>query len=228
MDNLSYLIMGFIIPSALADSIDPCIFSLFTSMLISASLTNVGRVFKVGVVFITSVYVGYVAFGFLLRYLAVFIPRYVLGLATLAYGLVTLTYTLLTARLSHEELVCREDRIECRLINALKLTRKSIANLAIVSLLGFIAAFTLLPCSAGLYILFNVITAKYDILTWLALTAIYVAIFITPLILILTAFTGITKVKNIQEKLLKHQTIVKIAGSTLMIAVSAYILATPY
>ncbi len=228
MNDLIYLLIGFIIPSALVDSIDPCVFALFASMLISASLTNVSRVVKVGMVFILSAYLGYVAFGFILRHLVISMPRYLIGLIMLAYGVVMLVYALFTTRLDREEYVCREDMLKCRLINALKLAKKPVTNLTIVSLLGFAAAFTLFPCTAGLYILFNVIAIQYDMLTWLALTATYVAIFVTPLVLILTAFVGVTKVKEIQEKLLKHQNIVRVFGSVIMITASTYILVTSF
>lgn len=211
---------------ALIDSVDPCIFALFVTILISASLISVKHVVRIGLTFISSTFLGYLAFGALLRFLAGGLPRWLLGLATLSYGLIMLVNSLKSKEVSNQLFVCREDNIPCRIINALKLYKISRPEILPTAMLGIIASFTLLPCSAGLYILFNIIVTEYGFLTWLLLSVLYVAVFETPLILILLFFVGFSRVKKVSEVLMSKQRLVKIIGSLTMIAVSIYILAS--
>lgn len=211
---------------ALIDSVDPCIFALFVSILISASLMNIRHVVKIGSTFIISTFLGYLAFGALLRFLAGGLPRWLLGLATLSYGLVMLVNTLKSKEADTQLFVCREDNLPCRIINALKLDKVSRAEVLPTATLGVVASFTLLPCSAGLYILFNIVMIEYGFLTWLLLSLLYVAVFETPLILILLFFIGFSRTKRVNEALMSKQRAIKVVGSLTMIAVSIYILAT--
>ncbi|MEM0347634.1 MAG: transmembrane electron transporter [Zestosphaera sp.] len=211
---------------ALIDSVDPCIFALFVSILISASLMNIRHVVKIGSTFIISTFLGYLAFGALLRFLAGGLPRWLLGLATLSYGLVMLVNTLKSKETDTQLFVCREDNLPCRIINTLKLDKVSRAEVLPTATLGVIASFTLLPCSAGLYILFNIVMIEYGFLTWLLLSLLYVAVFETPLILILLFFVGFSRTKRVNEALMSKQKAIKVIGSLTMITVSIYILAT--
>ncbi|MEO3993096.1 MAG: hypothetical protein QN229_02130 [Desulfurococcaceae archaeon TW002] len=210
---------------ALIDSVDPCIFALFVTILISASLINVKHVARIGFIFVSSTFLGYLAFGALLRFLAGGLPKWLLGLATLSYGLIMLANSIKSKEISNQLFVCREDNIPCRIVNTLKLYKISRAEVLSTAILGVIVSFTLLPCSAGLYILFNIIMVEYGFLTWLLLSILYVAVFETPLILILLFFVGFSRVKKVSEVLMSKQRVVKIMGSLTMIAVSIYILA---
>lgn len=211
---------------ALIDSVDPCIFTLFVTILISASLMSVRHVVKIGSVFIASTFLGYLAFGALLRFLAGGLPRWLLGLAALSYGLIMLANSLKSREASTQLFVCREDNLPCRIVNTLKLDKILKAEVLPTAVLGVIASFTLLPCSAGLYILFNIIMTEYGFLTWLLLSLLYVIIFEIPLMLILLFFIGFSRIRRVNEVLMSRQKIIKIIGSLTMVTVSIYILAT--
>jgi len=209
---------------ALIDSVDPCVFALFVAILISASLISVRHLIKVGSAFISSIFLGYLAFGALLRFLAGGLPRWLLSIATLSYGLVMLVNSLRSGEVVTQLFVCREDELPCRIINTLKLNKISGIDVLSTVIIGFIASFTLLPCSAGLYIIYNIIMLEYGFLTWLLTSVLYVIIFETPLILILLFFAGFSKIKKVNETLMSKQKIIKIIGSLIMIAMSVYIL----
>lgn len=211
---------------ALIDSVDPCIFTLFVTILISASLMSVRHVVKIGSVFIASTFLGYLAFGALLRFLAGGLPRWLLGLAALSYGLIMLANSLKSREASTQLFVCREDNLPCRIVNTLKLDKILKAEVLPTAVLGVIASFTLLPCSAGLYILFNIIMTEYGFLTWLLLSLLYVIIFEIPLMLILLFFIGFSRIRRVNEVLMSRQKIIKMIGSLTMVTVSIYILAT--
>ncbi len=223
MLDLSSLIF-MIVYWALIDSVDPCVFALFVAILISASLISVRHLIKVGSAFILSTFLGYLAFGALLRFLAGGLPKWLLSLATLSYGLVTLVNNLRSGEVATQLFVCREDELPCRIINTLKLNKMSGTDVLSTVMIGFIASFTLLPCSAGLYIIYNVIMSEYGFLTWLLVSVLYVTIFETPLILILLFFAGFSRIKKVNEALMSKQKIIKIIGSLTMISVSAYML----
>lgn len=220
--------LSLLVSWALADSVDPCIFALFISILTSASLIGVRSVVKVGVSFIIATFAGYMIFGFLLRILAGGLPRWLMGFATLAYGLTSLFSVLRGRESKRNQLVCREDELPCRIANTLGLNRFSRTEVLPTAALGLIASFTLLPCSAGLYILYNVIMSQYGLLIWLPLTVIYVTIFETPLILLLLVFIGVSRLKTVNEFLLNKEKLIRVLGAVMMITVSLYIFLTPW
>ncbi len=219
-------LMSLLVSWALADSVDPCIFALFVSILTSASLINIGSVVRVGVSFIASTFVGYMLFGFVIRILAGGLPRWVMSLVMLVYGVTSLLSAIRGDVGKQATFVCREDELPCRVVNALRLVEMSRAEVIPTIIIGVIASFTLLPCSAGLYILYNTIMSQYGFLVWLPLTTLYVIIFELPLILILLVFIGVSKVRRVSNVLSSSQRLVKILGATIMISASLYLLLT--
>lgn len=217
---------GTVVSLALIDSFDPCIFAIYSTLLISASMTSIKRALSVGLAFIASAYIGYFLFGILLRYATLSLPRYILAIVTITYGIVMLLHTVMTGRVTGSENVCREDEVVCRIGRMLRLGAFIDRGAVIVFLIGFVAAFTLFPCTAGMYIVFNLLTVGLNFIEWISLTLLYVAVFILPLILILFSFVGITRFKAVHTLLIKHQKYVKLLGSVLLIVVSLYILLT--
>lgn len=205
---------------ALIDSIDPCVFTLFISILTSSILVDVKHALKVGCSFILSLYFGYVLFGLLIRYASLTLPRVVLGLIVIFYALVVLWLAIHggKAKTSLEPL-CREGDVPCIIASRLK-TAIAALNTLTAGLLGFIAAFTLLPCSAGLYFVYNITIAKFGYTLWIPLTLIYVAVFVSPLVLIMVMFMGLSKVGNIYLRIVNHERVLKIAASVIMLVVA--------
>jgi cytochrome c-type biogenesis protein len=223
-------IVSFIVFAALADSIDPCIFALYTSLLLSASIGGLKRVSRVATAFISSVYIGYLIFGAILKLLFNLTnpPRWVLSAILLCYGVAMLIYTLLASDEGFDIAVCREDRAVCRLAKKLRLDAIDPNRYGVVGivLLGFIASFTLMPCSAGLYVTFNIITKDVGFAAWLPLACLYTAFFVLPLIIIAVAVIGLTKISPLYKYALSKQRFIKIAASIIMMAIALYILFT--
>ncbi len=211
---------------ALIDSFDPCVFAIYSALLISASMISIRKTVTMGSVFIVSVYIGYLLFGMLLRYVALSLPRYVLAIATALYGTIIFLHTIAKRGRAGDGNVCREDEIVCKIGRILRLDKFMNRGTVFTFLIGFIAAFTLFPCTAGMYIIFNVLTIELSVIEWLPIVLFYIAIFISPLILILLSFIGIIRFKSIHNILLSNQDRIKLIGSILLIAISMYVLVT--
>ena len=208
---------------ALIDSVDPCIFALLASILASSILVDAKLALKVGFSFIAGVYAGYVVFGVLIRYATLRLPLELLATIVITYGLCMLVATFVSAKRS--DLVCKEDDVACAIASKLKLAK--IARGPLTSgLLGVISAFTLLPCSAGLFVLYNITTRSYSYLLWIPLTLLYVGVFILPLAAIVLSFVGLYHTRPLYQFLVSHEKQVKIAGAIIMMSTGLYMLAS--
>jgi len=216
-----------VVTSALIDSIDPCFYALYFSILASTTLSNIRDIVKTAGAFLSSVYLGYLLFGFLLRSLAsqVLIEKWQTGILLLFYGLALIAYTYLTRNKDEKGGLCREDKLECKIINKLGLARRF--EIPYLVLLGLFSSLTILPCSAGLFIVYVVITTKYNILIWLPLTMLYVLVFISPLILMTATLVGLARIGNILSIIMRHDRLFKTIGAVLALAVGIYLILAP-
>ncbi|QOR93909.1 hypothetical protein IMZ38_04460 [Thermosphaera chiliense] len=219
-------LIAWIVTSALIDSIDPCFYALYLSIIASTTLSNVRNMLKTAGAFLSSVYLGYLLFGFLVKSLAsqVLIERWHTGILLLLYGSVLISYTYLAPRKGGNKELCREDNLECKIINALGLARSF--TIPYIVLLGLLSSLTILPCSAGLYIVYVVITTKYDMLVWLPLTMLYVFVFISPLILMTAGLVGLAKIGNVFSIMIRHERLFKIMGGVLALGAGTYLILT--
>lgn len=223
LNELLQLIVAF----ALIDSVDPCVYTIFALIVMSTMLISSKYAVRAGAVFIASVYLGYVAFGALLRYAFIRLPMTLLVLLLLVYGSTLLLHTTLTGKKNYtNEFVCRENDVPCKVISALRLGGLVNRGLPVISVLGLISSFTLLPCSAGLYVAFNIVTKNYEFGVWLLSTLLYVFIFVSPLILLFLALVYVSRLKAIYNILLKHERLFKTAGALLMMSTAIYMLLT--
>lgn len=215
-------LLALIFTYAIVDSFDPCIYTLFVLILTSAIFIDIKYAVKVGGTYLMALYLGYITFGTFLRYLVVRVPTQALAVVMLLYGLLNLSTSL--KRAPQKELICREDELPCKVASALRLNKLVGKGVTSVFILGVISSFTLLPCSAGLYVAYNIVTKTYEFSVWVLLTLLYVAIFISPLVLLFLAVVFISRLRAINEFILKGEREIKIAGSLIMIATAIYIL----
>lgn len=209
-----------VVTFAIIDSVDPCVFALFISILTSSLLVDVKHALKVGCSFILSLYLGYVLFGLLIKHASLTLPKSVLGLAVTIYAVITLASALYGSRARTPlEPVCRENDIPCKMASKLRLTVTGL-NALTAGLLGLIASFTLLPCSAGLYFIYNIATAKFGYALWVPLTLMYVAVFVSPLVLIMVMFIGLSKIGSIYLRVVTYERVLKIVASVIMFIVA--------
>lgn len=233
--DLGYLI-PLIVTYALIDSVDPCFFAIYASILISLGLSSPGRVLKASFLFITAVGLGYFILGYMLRSVlswislersdvAPFIIIY--GLAVVLYGVVKLVKK--STKIT--ELVCREDTgVLCRAVKRMKLGEiRDLPNLiryTYLVVLGLVMSLTILPCSAGLYFVYNTITVYTPIYLWIPLTLLYILVFVSPLILITLGLIGIFKTTkymiswSISER---YSELIRIVGGIVAIATGIYL-----
>ncbi|MEM0109784.1 transmembrane electron transporter [Desulfurococcus sp.] len=226
MDPASFIPM--LATMALIDSVDPCFFILYTGILISYVAGSMRKLVEISVVFILTVFTGYWVFGFLLRNvfsrvlvspIYIFIIMIIYGVSMIIYGF----HDLAKERNSGGDEICREDMVECNLSRRIGLQKLlETGGLIYIALTGFIASFTLLPCSAGMYIIYNMLTSDTPFPIWAFYTFLYTAIFVSPLVLITLIYIGIMKTR-IHEKLIKHQASLRILGGLIAVAIAVYV-----
>lgn len=218
-------LISFVIIGALIDSIDPCIYTLYIALLVPTAI-NFRRCVNVAVAFITSVYIGYLLFNAILRLVLLISspPQWILSAILIAYALSVLTYSIIFDRGRYND-VCREDRLLCRFINRIGLSIES-ADIVWIAVLGLISSFTVLPCSAGMAIAFNIVTKGFGLGFWVPLAMLYTTIFVLPLIALTLIVIGITKIHNLYNTMLRKQLWIKIGGAVVMIAVALWLLRT--
>ena len=181
MDLLN--LASFITLLAIIDSVNPCTFAVFTALLLIA-LHSLGRMRAVasGLSFILAIFVGYYALGLGLFRILTYIPfinrivasvGLLMGASSIIYGLKPNFRSPIPKFLrKHMEIWIS------------KSYSSSIASFV----LGLAASFTLLPCSSGPYIVgLGLISTLGDSIGAYFLLILYVAIFVSPLIIILIA-----------------------------------------
>lgn len=230
-------LLGLIVVWALLDSIDPCFYAILATILLSAMLVSHRYAVRAGLVFILAIFMGYLIVGLLFRYVALVAPKPVLIVALLVYGLVVLVTNISkyiarrrTSRQANLDngLVCREDDVPCRLMRLLNVNTFVTSGLIWMYVLGLLSSFTILPCSAQLYLLFHIVTRDYGFLAWILLTIFYVAIFISPAVLVYLMFIMVSRRRWFVDSMIKHELLFKITGSLLMIGVAIYLAVNYY
>lgn len=226
MDPASFIPM--LATMALIDSVDPCFFILYTGILISYVAGSMRKLVEISAVFILTVFTGYWVFGFLLRNvfsrvsvspIYIFIIMMTYGVSMIIYGF----HDLIKKRNNKGDEICREDMVECNLSRRIGLQKlMETGGLIYIALTGFIASFTLLPCSAGMYIIYNMLTSDIPFPIWAFYTFLYTAIFVSPLVLITLIYIGIMKAR-IHGKLIKHQASLRILGGLIAVAIAVYV-----
>jgi len=170
---------------AFADSVNPCTFALFTALLLM-TIYSVGRhkVISTGLSFILAVFIGYYALGVGLLSILVRIPF--IGKFAGIVGLIMGAYAIACGL---------KPKFKSSLPKTLRRfiegwIHKSYVSTTASFALGLLASFILLPCTGGPYLvgLGILSTLRSSIQAYILLT-IYGAIFISPLIIILTALS---------------------------------------
>ncbi len=175
-----------ILGAAAADSVNPCTFSVFTALLLmSMFFRGKGGMVGVGVAFISAIYVAYYLLGLgLVKIFAAFTwLRYVIAVAGIILG----SYEIFTSlrRGFRSPLPKPLYRFTSNLVD--HVSAKSAAPIAFG--IGIIVSFTLLPCSAGPYLVALSLIAGLSDLERYAALAVYNLVFVIPLISILVSLS---------------------------------------
>jgi len=221
--GLDYIgLIAMTVSLALVDSINPCTIYLYTLLLVAASLSaiaiekrvNKRRIIAVGLSFALAVMVGYILLGLGLLTVMASLPRILFVVIGVGFGL----WVIYSAFTGKEKVIAKGRMV--------KLLPKASKSIALSIALGLLATFTLLPCSAGPYIVFTGIASKLPLIHAVPLLLLYNTIFILPLIAVLIAILlGISRAR-IRELIIKHNRTLSIIAGTLLITISIYIALT--
>jgi len=207
---------------ALADSVNPCTFAVFTALLFNALLFGKIKAVTRGLSFILGIFVGYYALGLGLFQIFARIPYFhnAFILLGLAIGLLNVRSGL---KPTSKSLVPKSVRniVEHRII-------KSSTSATASVVLGLFAAFTLLPCSGGPYLVgLSLISALKEWVQAHLLLILYNSIFIMPLILILAAISVSTRLpRKIKIFRSTNLRLMKLLNGTFLAALCIYLLLT--
>jgi len=206
---------------ALSDSINPCTLYLYLLLLVSASLITLSKepmkkhVLGVGLIFIIAVMIGYIMLGLGLLTAISFIPKYVFIAVGIGFGL----WTIISALKGKGRIISKE--------KILGFIPRASESLLMSGLLGLLATFTLLPCSAGPYIVFIGIMSRLPKLSAIGLLLYYNVLFVMPLIALLLAFLIGISHESIRNFILRNHVKISILAGSLLIAIAIYMFFLP-
>lgn len=206
--NLQSMIFP-LISLAVSDSINPCTFVIYTMFLIALSLKegiSKRKIYEIGMAFVVAIYISYYILGIGLVVFTRSIPTWIAGVVSLIFGF----YTFFTGYFEKSRVAGKKN------------VRKSIfrqeATLFGAFALGVMVSFTLLPCSAGSYLIYAILISKIGrTLTWILL-GLYNLIFVLPLLIILFTVSSIAESKSLSQKIVRRsRELSMIAGFVLML-----------
>ena len=211
-----------ILGAAAADSVNPCTFSVFTALLLmSMFFRGRGGMVKVGAAFISAIYLAYYLLGLgLVKVFAAFIwLRYAIAVAGIVLG----SYEIFTSlkRGFRSPLPKPLYKFTSSLVD--RVSTKSAAPLAFG--MGLIVSFTLLPCSAGPYLVaLSLIAGLSDFERYAAL-AIYNLVFVVPLVFILISLGIAAQVSSKIKKFRSEKmTLLNLISASLLILICIWAL----
>ncbi|NJE30950.1 cytochrome c biogenesis protein CcdA [Thermococcus sp. 18S1] len=199
---------------AMSDSINPCTFVIYTMLLIALSVREISkkRLYFIGAAFIAAVYISYYLLGVGLLYFAGYLPLWVAGVAAIIFG----AYTIATG-LMEKSRVGDKSKIRKKIFS-------SDATAIGAFTLGVIVSTTLLPCSAGSYLVYAIIISKAGQALAFLLLALYNLVFVLPLVVILLAMGSVTESKRFSQAMVRHSRELSVIAGILLIAIGVWVL----
>ncbi len=209
-----------IVLASLADSVNPCTFSVFTALLlISIATMGKRRMLSIGLAFISAIYIAYTLIGLGLMSVIGYIPvvKYVVGIMAIVVAIYVLS-GIARGKSTTTEPKILKSYISSRI-------RKAVSPL-MSFIIGMIVSVTLLPCTAGPYLVAMVVlTSLKNQMLKLPLLLLYNAIFIFPLILIVAGiYTLAIKVKSVKIWRSKRIILLEATEALLLLFLGLYVL----
>ncbi len=213
---------------ALADAVNPCTLYIYTLLLIAAALAAgygiapkrsevVKKPLLCGLAFVAAIYSGYLALGLGLTAALKIIAghTWIFGLVAIAFG----GWTIVTG-------VAKKSRVIAK-GTVLDLLHKASVSPILSFALGLLLTFTLLPCSAGPYVVFTGLLASYPLASALGYLALYNLVFVSPLLAILIIMVLTMRVTGVQHFIIEHSSELSILAGSLLIAIGIYVALKP-
>ncbi len=215
---LSLIGMSYFIPQflslALTDSVNPCTFAVYTLFLIALSVKGVDkrRLYLVGLSFVIAVYISYYTLGLGLTFIAGRIPLRWAGYFAIAFGI----YTIATG------IAERSRTVDKRALRRKMFSTDTTVIGALI--LGISVSTTLLPCSAGPYLVYAAVIARSSTAMVFLLLALYNLIFVLPLLTILFAMGSLRESKEFSRAMVRHSAELSVIAGLLLIAIGIWLL----
>jgi len=209
-----------IVLASLADSVNPCTFSVFTALLlISIATMGKRRMLSIGLAFISAIYIAYTLIGLGLMSVIGYIPvvKYVVGIMAIVAAIYVLS-GIARGKSTTTEPKILKSYISSRI-------RKAVSPL-MSFIIGMIVSVTLLPCTAGPYLVAMVVlTSLKNQMLKLPLLLLYNAIFTFPLILIVAGiYTLAIKIKSVKIWRSKRIILLEATEALLLLFLGLYVL----
>jgi len=199
---------------AMSDSINPCTFVVYTMLLIALSVREIRgrRLYFVGSAFILAVYISYYLLGVGLLFLSQYIPLWAAGVFAIVFG----AYTAVTGIVERSRMGGK-GRIRRMMFSA-------DATFLGSFILGVVVSTTLLPCSAGSYLVYATIIARGSRTIAFLLLALYNVIFVLPLVVILLAMGSVSESKRFSRSMVRHGMELSLVAGFLLIFIGVWML----
>jgi cytochrome c biogenesis protein CcdA len=183
-------------------------------LLIALSVREISkrRLYLIGAAFIAAVYISYYLLGVGLLYFAGYLPLWVAGVAAIIFG----AYTIATG-LMEKSRIADKKGVKKRIFS-------SDATAVGAFTLGIIVSTTLLPCSAGSYLVYAIIISKAGEALALLLLALYNLVFVLPLVIILLAMGSVTESKRFSQAMVRRSRELSVVAGILLIAIGVWVL----
>lgn len=192
--------LGTVVITALIDSINPCAIGVLILMIsvLMAGKSSTKRMLLLGGLYISSIFVVYLAAGLGLVYLFSSIPLYLTEYISIGVGLLIIGAGLL--EIKDYFWYGKGFSLQIPAVFAKKL-HKSAGKTTIpgIILLGAFVSAVELPCTGAPYLAIITLLSQYFDATALALLVLYNIIFVAPLIVILLLVATGTKLYNVKK-----------------------------
>jgi len=212
-------ILPIILACALADSVNPCTFAVFTALLlVTLHIAGKHRVLVSGLSFTLAVYLAYLLIGLnVVRVFGVYPQaKYIVAFLGILIGAGSVFSAVRRKPLSLVPGFARRE------VDKLVSSKPLSAVMAFT--VGIIVSLTLLPCTSGPYLVALSLMGTLPLLDILALLALYNAIFIAPLIVILALVLALgATVRKLKVFRTKYTWILSTIEGSLLIAISLYV-----
>jgi len=208
---------------ALSDSINPCALYIYVVLLIAAALSahessySVRKhVASIGLAFVSAVYVGYMLLGLGLMKAVSMLPIYAPLASAIAIGFGG--WTIATG-------VLKKSRVAAKGFVLERIPGASV-SIPLSFALGLLVTFTLLPCSAGPYLLFVTMVKgmRLGTLDFLSLLIIYNAVFVSPMIAVLLFISSISKLERVQKFIVSKGGTLSVVSGAVLVVLGIYVL----
>ncbi len=215
-------ILPLIFFSAAADSVNPCTFSVFATMLLLASVVVSRRkLLFIGLTFIAAVFTVYLLIGLGLLKVLGYIPflKYIVGLLAVILGLNSLRNYLIGKH---------RPPIPDSISRAISQRLGKAVNPFSSFLIGVFTSLTLLPCTSGPYLVALTIVSGLNSFLKLLFLLFYNSVFILPLIAILLGvYTYSIKKGELRHWKREKLVLLDLIEGVILVALGLYVLFSP-